>query len=96
MGQARLAAHFGISESQFSRTKMERIGEAAEFLAVLELDIWPAELGAPDPEVHSACVVLARRFLSDSASVAEIREDRPCPDYYLKPILAGRPEQERP
>lgn len=74
VGQMRLAEHYGISESQFSRTKMERIGQAAEFIAALELDLWPAELGTPDPDVHSACVVLARRFLSDSMPVCEIRE----------------------
>lgn len=74
LGQARLAEHYGISESQFSRTKMERIGQAAEFLAALELDLWPAELGAPDPEVHNACALLARRYLSDSMPACEIRE----------------------
>jgi len=74
LGQVRLAAHYGISESQFSRTKMERIAQVAEFLAALDLDIWPAELGAPDPDVHRACVVLARRHLSDSMPACEIRE----------------------
>jgi hypothetical protein len=77
VGQARLAEHYGISESQFSRTKMERIGQAAEFIAALQLDLWPAELGSPDPEVHRACVVLARRFLHDSVPAEEIREEAP-------------------
>lgn len=66
VGQCRLAEHYGISESQFSRTKMERVEEVADLLTVLGLDLWPADMGAPDPDVFKACSVLARRFLADN------------------------------
>ena len=66
IGQCRLAEHYGISESQFSRTKMERVEEVAEFLSLLGLDLWPADMGAPDPDVYKACSVLASRFLADN------------------------------